>query len=171
MKHLNIKDSLKRNGLFISAVSLTVVVLDQVTKHLIEAYVRPYEAIKILPVLQIVNVKNKGAAFSLFSSLGNDLFIIISVIAITFIAIYTIKLTQRLEVFLLALVLGGALGNFIDRLTLGHVVDFIDLHIGNLHWPAFNIADSALSIGLLLYIAINLWPRRMRSLLATRRCK
>ncbi len=136
--------SLKKGSFLI--ITLLTVAADQITKALILEYIRYYETIRLLPFFQIVNVKNTGAAFGLFRSLGNTFFIILSIIAIIFI-IYLL-LRDDADPLPLSLILGGAIGNLIDRIWLGYVVDFLDFHIGEHHWPAFNLADSALTVGI-----------------------
>jgi signal peptidase II len=130
---------------------LSAVALDQVTKYLILKNLSVYDSREIFPFLHIVHVKNTGAAFGMFQTLGSTFFIILSAVAILFI-IYL--LAQRTyNTFGLSLILGGALGNLIDRICYGKVVDFIDFSVGSFHWPAFNVADSALTIGITIIIA------------------
>ncbi len=150
-------------GFFILTITLTVVSLDYITKRIIETYVHPHTVIDVLPCLRIVNVKNIGAAFGLFSGLSNNIFIFISLAAIIFIAIYLLRTTVRLELFSLSLILGGAVGNLIDRLTIGKVIDFIDFFIGKWHWPAFNVADSALTVGIILFLWSNTRQRKQNT--------
>lgn len=147
--------------LFFIPTTLTVVILDFITKRLIEMYVHPFETIHVLPFLQIVNIKNPGAAFGILSNLSNSIFIIVAIIAIFFIINYLLKTEERLERISLSLVLGGAVGNLIDRIKIGKVIDFIDIYVGSWHWPAFNVADSALTIGIILFLIANLrqWRR------------
>jgi len=146
-----------RKGAFLIITILTIAA-DQITKALILEHIRYYESIRVLPFFQIVNVKNTGAAFGLFRSLGNTFFIILSIIAIIFI-IYLL-LRDDADPLPLSLILGGAIGNLIDRLRLGYVVDFLDFHIGEHHWPAFNLADSALTVGIgLLFLRMLLSGR------------
>lgn len=140
----------------ISVVAALVVIFDYMTKRAIVAKVIPNTSVNILPFLRIVHVENPGAAFGLFSNLGNNIFMVISVIAIIAVLIYLFRFAKGLEVSSLSLILGGAIGNLIDRLKTGKVVDFIDLHVGQWHWPAFNIADSALTIGIALFIWSNI---------------
>lgn len=140
----------------IAVVTSVVAILDFVTKKIIVAKVMPHESINVLPFLRIVHVENKGAAFGSFANLGNNIFIIISVIAIIFILVYISKVQKRLEFFSLSLILGGAIGNFIDRIRIGKVIDFIDLFVGEWHWPSFNVADSALTVGIILFLFFNL---------------
>ena len=138
-----------------ASISSVIVILDFLTKRLIVAYVSPFEGIKILPFLQIVYVENSGAAFGIFRSMGTSFFVVISFVAISVIIIYLSKLGKGLEFYAMSFVLGGAAGNLIDRLRTGKVVDFIDVFVGKWHWPAFNIADSALTIGMILFIWSN----------------
>ncbi len=85
-----------------------------------------------------------------------NIFILISVCAIICIVVYLIRLPIGLEVCALSLILGGAVGNLIDRIRIGKVIDFIDVYIGNWHWPAFNVADSALTVGIILFLIASL---------------
>jgi signal peptidase II len=134
-----------------------VVLLDQATKYLARTSIHSGETISILPWLELVNVRNQGAAFGMFSGLGNGFFISISVAALVFMA--WIIITGKDDYRIFALLAGGAAGNLIDRITLGHVVDFISIGAGSYHWPAFNVADSALSIGMVL-MAVNILRER-----------
>ncbi len=148
--------------LFFIPTTLTVVILDFITKRLIEMYVHPFETIRVLPFLQIVNIKNPGAAFGMLSSLSNNIFIIVAFIAIFFIINYLLKTQGKLERISLSLVLGGAIGNLIDRVKMGKVVDFIDFFVGNYHWPAFNVADSALTVGIILFLLANVRHQKLK---------
>jgi len=129
-----------------------IVLLDQITKYLARTYINPLESIHLLPILNLVSVRNQGAAFGMFRSLGNNFFIIISVAAILFMLWVIVTAKEDYRVF--SLLAGGAIGNLIDRLTLGYVVDFIDVTVSGHHWPAFNVADSALTIGIAFMLVI-----------------
>jgi signal peptidase II len=135
-------------------ISIIVVALDQITKYLALTYINPYDSFKILPFLHLVLVTNKGAAFGIFKHIGSSFFIAASVIAIIFVIYLMIR--GKEDHLGLSLILGGAIGNLIDRILYGSVVDFIDLSIGKYHWPAFNIADSALSVGVTIILLNNL---------------
>ena len=135
-------------------ISIIVVALDQITKYLALTYINPYDSFKILPFLHLVLVTNKGAAFGMFKHIGSSFFIAASVIAIIFVIYLLIR--GKEDHLGLSLILGGAIGNIIDRILYGSVVDFIDLSIGKYHWPAFNIADSALSVGVTIILLNNL---------------
>jgi len=143
-------------GALIAVISSIVILLDYLTKKIIVTKVMLYESINVLPFLNIVHVQNKGAAFSILSNMGNKYFIGISVIAIIAIAIYLYRLPKGLELVALSLILGGAVGNLLDRISIGKVTDFIDVFVGKWHWPAFNVADSALTIGIALFLIANI---------------
>ncbi len=140
------------------AVAMLVVIFDQVGKYLIVAYVGMYETIAVIPgFFNIVHVRNPGAAFGLFANqapmIRNIVLISASVVAMVFI-LYLFHQTPTTYPLLsvgFAMILGGAAGNLIDRIRWGRVVDFLDLHIGSFHWPAFNIADSAISVGIVIF--------------------
>lgn len=134
-------------------LSLFILILDQGTKLVVTRTIEPFESITILPFFQLVYVENLGAAFGLFKSFGSLFFVAAAVIAIVLVSVWIIRAKE--ERFALSLILGGAAGNLTDRLLYGYVIDFIDLHLGRLHWPAFNVADMALTIGIsLLFIRI-----------------
>jgi len=143
-------------GVLISVISFVVIFIDYLTKKIIVSNVMLYDSISVLPFLNIVHVQNRGAAFSILSNLGNQYFIGISVIAIFTIVWYLARLPKGLELVALSLILGGAIGNLIDRIQIGKVTDFIDVFIGRWHWPAFNVADSALTIGIILFLIANI---------------
>lgn len=134
--------------------------LDFVTKRIIVAKIEPFESIRVLPFLNIVYVENKGAAFGIFASFGNNFFIVISFIAMAAILFYLLKVPKGLELYSISLIFGGAVGNLIDRIMLGKVIDFIDFYVGTWHWPAFNVADSALTIGIIMFIISTLMQTR-----------
>ena len=133
-------------------ISALVIMADIITKEIIVSSVSLYERINVLPFLNIVHVQNKGAAFGVFAGLGNNIFIGIAIIAIIFIVVYLMKAPKGLETYALSLVLGGAIGNFVDRVRIGKVTDFIDVYVNDWHWPSFNVADSALTVGIALFI-------------------
>jgi signal peptidase II len=132
-------------------VSAGVIGLDQLTKWLIQQVLVFGQSIRVLPFFDLVLVYNPGAAFSFLSSAPGwqrDLFVAIAFGASALI-VYLLRRHphNRLFCFALSLILGGAVGNLIDRLLLGAVVDFLDVHAFGYHWPAFNLADSAISLG------------------------
>jgi signal peptidase II len=138
-------------------IALAVLLVDQLSKWWIRSSLELYEIIELIPCFQIIYVRNLGAAFSFLSDAGGWqrwFFIILSSLAA--IAIYVwisrLSLQRWLEALGLSLILGGAVGNLIDRVFLGYVVDFLDVYYQDWHWPVFNIADSAITIGVLIMI-------------------
>jgi len=133
-------------------VALTVIVLDQITKIGINHSFELYESLAIFPSFNFTLLYNRGAAFSFLASAGGWqrwFFTGLSLAASILLIIWLIRLEekQRWLGYALALILGGAIGNLIDRVLYGYVIDFIDVYYQQWHWPAFNIADSAISIG------------------------
>jgi signal peptidase II len=132
-------------------ISAVVIALDLYTKHLIEAAFAYGDMLTITSFFDLVRYHNQGAAFSFLADAGGWqkwFFSGISVVAAIVIT-YLIQKhrTEKLFCVGLALVLGGAIGNLYDRVTLGYVVDFLNFHYQDLYWPAFNVADSAICIG------------------------
>jgi signal peptidase II len=141
------------------ATALGIVLLDQLSKWYIQAAIPLGHSIPIIPnYFAIVHVLNPGAAFGLMAdrpwSFRNPFFIGISVLAVGFIVYYRHRGLHghRLASLALSLILGGAIGNLIDRLRIGMVIDFIDVHYYQYHWPAFNVADSAITVGVSLML-------------------
>jgi len=138
-------------------LSAMVVVFDQVTKYLVTDSLQLYQSIPLLPSLNLVLAHNTGAAFSFLSDAGGWqrwFFAVLAIVVSIVIVVWITRLKQnetRLAVAL-SLVLGGAIGNVWDRIVHGYVVDFIDLYYGDWHWPAFNVADSAIFVGAALLI-------------------
>ncbi len=147
---------MKRDYPVFFLLSVAVFIADQATKYIIVASLSLFEAVKVLPFFSIVYVRNTGSAFGMFSGLGNLFFIIIASVAIVVVAVLIVRDSENRTG--LSLVLGGAAGNLCDRLTHGYVVDFLDVHAGSHHWPAFNVADSALTVGILLLLVTSLSP-------------
>ncbi len=145
-------DSGLTKGKITVIITALVIMADIITKEIIVSSVSLYERISVLPFLNIVHVQNKGAAFGVFAGLGNKFFIGVAIMAIIFIIVYLVKAPKGLETYALSLVLGGAIGNFIDRVRIGKVTDFIDVFVNDWHWPAFNVADSALTVGIVLFV-------------------
>jgi signal peptidase II len=139
-------------------LSLLTVILDQGSKLVIDSSMRLYQSIPVMPYFNLTYVHNTGAAFSFLSEAGGwqrwffaGLAILISAVIAVWLA--RLKPNERLLAVALALVLGGAIGNLIDRLAYGYVIDFLDVYYGVWHWPAFNIADSAITLGVMLMLA------------------
>jgi len=138
-------------------LSVAVIVLDQATKFLVTRFLDLYERVEVLPVLDFTLLHNTGAAFSILAGASGWqrwFFIVLAVAVSLALVIWLWRLPRgdRLIAIALALVLGGALGNLIDRVRHGYVVDFIHAHWGAAYFPAFNIADSAITVGAALLI-------------------
>lgn len=137
-------------------ISAVIIIADQLTKLWMVKLLEGVQVIKLTSFLNLVLAYNKGAAFSFLASASGwqrYFFTGVSIIAIVFILYFMRKNAgQKLFSWAFALILGGAIGNLIDRLLYGQVTDFIDFYIGTWHWPAFNIADSAITIGAVLFI-------------------
>ena len=133
------------------ALSALVIVLDYASKVAVLAAFAPGESRVLAPFFNLVLVFNKGAAFSFLAGAEGWqtlAFAAIAVVASLVIGVLILKHAEK-KLFCggLALILGGALGNLYDRLAYGHVVDFLDVHAAGWHWPAFNVADSAITLG------------------------
>ncbi|MBF0516887.1 MAG: signal peptidase II [Nitrospirae bacterium] len=131
-------------------ISFFVFAADQITKYFIEHRLHLYELIPVTSFFNIVSARNKGSAFGMFQNWGNTPFIVLSIAVFLIIAGLLIFGTK--DLFALSLILAGAAGNMTGRITTGSVVDFLDIYAGKYHWPAFNVADMALSCGIGLMI-------------------
>lgn len=130
-------------------LSAAVIVLDQVSKQLIVKNFAEYERMALIPFLDFYRVHNTGAAFSMMSQTPAVAFVLLGT-AVSIGILLWMRANpsgQGLVAVALSLILGGALGNVIDRATRGHVIDFIDFYVGTWHFPAFNVADIAISFG------------------------
>jgi signal peptidase II len=136
-----------------------VVALDQSTKQYVDATFSLYESRPVVPgYFNLTHVRNTGAAFGLLSRQDPTFlrlfFLSVTGLAFVIVTFYYSRIpwSQRLTLWGLGLIMGGALGNGIDRYTIGQVIDFLDVYVGDFHWPAFNVADSAIctGVGLLL---------------------
>ncbi len=138
--------------------ALAVIVIDRITKAVIMNRLYPNELIEVVPGLfNIVYYRNTGAAFGIFrggSSFKIFFLIIVTGAALIFIAFMVRRCEDLTATLALSLIAGGAVGNLIDRLVSGSVLDFLDLYAGNFHWPAFNVADSAITTGVVSTILI-----------------
>jgi signal peptidase II len=140
-------------------ISSLVLILDQITKVLVEKTMSLYHAIEIIPnFVALTYIRNTGAAFGFLageqSIFRTGFFLLVSAIAVGCI-FYLLRMARpdkKILLVSLSLILGGAIGNMVDRLRQGEVIDFILLHYYDLHWPAFNVADSAISIGVALLL-------------------
>ena len=128
---------------------LTLVILDQFTKALVINFFNLYDSVALLPMINLTFVVNYGFAFGLLNNPSlNQILVSLVILAIIMYFLYLLIKTQdKIFQLTLTLILAGALGNFVDRIFRGFVIDFIDIYIGKYHWPAFNIADSCITVG------------------------
>ena len=155
--------TLRRVELFIVGI---VLVLDQATKVAVRSWLALHESVTVLPgLLDLTHVRNTGAAFGIFNAtefpFKSIVMLIVAGVALLAIAVYATRLPaeERLARGGLALILGGAIGNLIDRATVGYVVDFVDVYWRQYHFWAFNVADAAITIGAIVLLADLIWPR------------
>ena len=155
-----------RPGLAAAIVSGLLVVADQATKALVQRSMTLHESIPIVPSISLTYTRNPGAAFSLLAdadpTFRSWFFLVISAVALTLVMFF-LRRVERGDwwtLSALALILGGAAGNLLDRLRHGEVIDFIDLYIGRYHWPVFNVADSGITVGMLMLLGQAFLQRR-----------
>jgi signal peptidase II len=150
-----------RRGLLIASA---VLVLDQVSKQwILRSVMNPPQLVEIMPMFNLVLTWNRGVSFGLFA-MGTDLGPwILSILALVIVAVLLVWLRAaegKLIAVALGLIVGGAIGNVIDRVIYGAVVDFLDVYWGSYHWPAFNVADSGITVGAILLVADSLFSGR-----------
>lgn len=140
-------------------ISLAVLVLDQWTKWLVEVHLGDHASVEVIPrFLSFTHVQNTGVAFGLFAAHGDAagtwVLTLLGLAALVFVGYYfrIVPLSDRPLLVALALVLGGAVGNLVDRVMSGAVTDFIDFYVGTYHWHTFNVADSAITVGIALMV-------------------
>lgn len=157
---------MRRNILWIW-ITLVIIAIDRITKILVLHHLPYAQPIAIYPFFNLFFVYNTGAAFSFLGNVGGWQNWLFSGIALVVSYLIIIKLWYMPQKHIwfqvaLALILGGALGNLYDRIAYRHVVDFIDFYVNNWHWPAFNIADSAISVGAIMLILWSLKQKETR---------
>jgi len=146
-------------------VAIAVLVLDQVTKAVVDQTMVLHQTIPLLPVFSLTYVRNTGAAFGVLgaapASVRLPLFLLVTVAAAWALVsmLRRAQPGQRVLVAALGAILGGAAGNFVCRVRYGEVIDFLDAHWGDLHWPAFNVADSAITVGVVIVLLVGLRER------------
>ena len=153
---------------YLALVAALVVIADQVTKALVLQNMPLYQSLTVIPgFFDITHIQNPGGAFGFLAdsspAVRKLLFLFVSLLALILLFWFYIKTpsTHRLLATGFAMIFGGAVGNLIDRIRFGKVIDFLDVYIGSYHWPAFNIADSAISVGVgifLLHIVLKKMP-------------
>jgi signal peptidase II len=146
---------MKRKYWVLLVFSISILLLDQWTKFMVVQKLHLYHRVKVIQgFFDLTHVRNTGGAFGIFGGekggLGSFLFVVVSLIAIGAIVFLFLKIKENEKTLALSfsLILSGAIGNLIDRLRYGEVVDFLDFHLFTYHWPAFNVADSAICIGI-----------------------
>lgn len=151
--------SARRRWHLFAALAVTIVIADQLAKGLVTASLQPGQSVQIVgDTVRIVFGQNSGALFGLFKD-SALMFGVVSIVVIALIVAYHARAAASLYLTVtLGLLLGGAIGNMIDRLRLGYVVDFVDIGIGSLRFYTFNVADSAISLALLLLFVAALRP-------------
>ena len=148
------------------AVALLVLALDQASKTMVLAWLVPVARIELAPFLNLVVVWNPGVSFGMLGGVGASgpwLLIGLALLITAGFLVWLAWSTERLHAAALGLVIGGAVGNVIDRLRFGAVLDFVDLHLLGYHWPAFNVADAAITAGAVLLLGDGLLRRGERS--------
>ncbi len=134
-----------------AAAAAVVLVLDQLSKWwVITKLMTPPRAIEVSPYFNLVMWWNKGVTFGLFASApgwGRWALVVLALVITVVLVIWLLKVNHKIPALGIGLVIGGAVGNVIDRIRFGAVADFLDFHVGALHWPAFNLADSTITIG------------------------
>lgn len=158
---------MKRSAWFHHLLVIFLVGLDQLTKALVVKKIFLFQRVEVIPgFFNLTRIHNRGIIFGAFSHLdqpaGRILLAAASLLALIVVFIFYFKtpITEKAIKFSFSLILAGALGNLIDRLTRGYVVDFVDLHVGRHHWPYFNLADTFITIGGLLLIIFLFIPQR-----------
>jgi signal peptidase II len=142
--------SLFRNALLLAGL---IIAADQFTKWLVMVEImNPPRVIPVVPLLNIVMAWNTGVSFSMLRGTGPWLLSALALTVSLGLLIWLGRLTHRLPGYAVGFIIGGAIGNVIDRLRFGAVFDFIDFYVGDWHWPAFNLADSAIFVGVVLLL-------------------
>ncbi len=161
---------MKRKYWVLVITFIFVLFFDQFTKHLVLQKIPLHHTQKVIEgFFNLTHVRNTGGAFGILGGerggIGSLLFITTSLIAVSIILFlfYRLKEHERIHAFSLSLILGGAIGNLVDRIRYQEVVDFLDFHLFRYHWPAFNVADSAITIGIALMVFELLIHDRRRS--------
>lgn len=149
----------KEKYIKLAIIAGLIILSDQISKAVILNTLSLYDSVAVIPgFFSITHIHNPGGVFGVFADqsalVRKLLFLVVSTFAAGFVLYFYHKIprTHSLLASAFALIFGGAIGNLIDRIYLGKVVDFLDFHIGSWHWPAFNIADSAISIGVIIFL-------------------
>ena len=148
---------MKNKYYWVGSIIGLILVLDQATKYLVEKHVLLYETITVVSgFFNLTHVRNPGAAFGIFATMPDMwrslFFISVTIIAVAVIAFLIRTTSERLQIIAFSLIAGGAVGNLVDRVRYGEVVDFIQWYVKDYYWPSFNVADSAISVGVALLV-------------------
>lgn len=156
--------TLMRRGVLAGGALAAALAADFVTKWLIvDIVMAPPRTIEIAPFFNLTLGFNTGVSFGMFRELFVEQPLLLAAIMAAIAAgllVWALRTTKRIETFALGLIAGGAVGNVVDRVRHGAVIDFLDLHLGDWHWPTFNMADTMIAIGVALLIAGSFWPAR-----------
>lgn len=160
-----IRITLKKKYLLFFVTTVPVILLDQITKAYISSTMSAHESFAVIEgFFNITYIRNPGAAFGFLAGVSPVFryvfFLSVAMAALLLILYYIWKSKELPLIFSLSLISAGAVGNLIDRIRFGEVIDFLDLYIGSYHWPAFNVADSAISTGAAILILIILKRRK-----------
>ncbi len=157
---------MKKDYYLLIVPAVVIIVLDQISKFLIVRSMHIFESIPVISgFFNLVHIRNRGMAFGLMNRPGSNFsfyFLVAATIVAVSLLVYwfsRLKSEERRLILGLSLILGGAIGNLIDRLRFHEVIDFLDFYIGPYHWPAFNVADSAITVGT-FWVAINILLQR-----------
>ena len=146
------------------ALAAAVIVLDQLTKwYMVDVVMAPPRVIEVTPFFNLVMTWNRGVSFGMLgdeSGAGSWLLSLVAAAIVAGLVFWLRRADRPILAVALGLVIGGALGNVIDRLRLGAVADFLDFHLAGYHWPAFNLADSAITVGVIALVVPSLFPGR-----------
>ncbi|MFA5939424.1 MAG: signal peptidase II [Sinimarinibacterium sp.] len=157
--------SFKYKNVYLLWLAVLVILVDQITKQLVVRHLNWFDVIPVVPSLNLVHMRNTGAAFSMLSNAPPAFFVLLGT-SVSLGILWWLRRNphgQTLVAGALTLIMGGALGNVIDRVARGHVVDFVDFYVGTWHFAAFNVADMAISLGTgLLMLDMLLDLRRTR---------
>ncbi len=139
---------------YIFCIVIFILLLDQVSKRIVVENIEIFaNNLEISKYFNLVYVENRGVSFGIFSEHDKSFYFgILSMLVSAYIIYLLVKSNDLIESLGLSLILGGAIGNGVDRLYYGYVVDFIDLHLNNFHWPAFNFADTFITFGAMVFV-------------------
>ena len=139
---------------YIFCIVIFILLLDQVSKRIVVENIEIFaNNLEISKYFNLVYVENRGVSFGMFSEHDKSFYFgILSMLVSAYIIYLLVKSIDLIESIGLSLILGGAIGNGVDRLYYGYVVDFIDLHLNNFHWPAFNFADTFITLGAIIFV-------------------